>query len=383
MSKAKFTADELVTEFPDASPKQIRSAIKYQEKFSLTLENLKCLNPDCNRMRKWSHSDTKFRYCCAPACTKIMQSVINHNAGKKAQQTYFENTGFESTMHNPEAVARHKQTSLRNNGVENIFFKKEYIDQKRLEKYGYSYPMQSPEIKNKIKQTCLEKYGFENPAQQHLLNYEFWNDRDFWIKEFITKNNTFNLYKAMTFFGCRQPAAHNQLKILNIDYTKFGGTSIVEQDIADYIKTEFNLEIVQNVRNIISPLELDIYIPALKLAIEYNGAYWHSYHPEIGTCNKQLDFNLMRSRHQQKSLACLNKGIRLLHIYEDEANYSKIEEFINWEYNTSCNEFDLDSGCYPINLKPEEFEILEPESQMVLNDRTLWNAGKLKLRNQL
>jgi hypothetical protein len=186
----------------------------------------------------------------------------------------------------------------------------------------------------------------------------------------------------MKYFNCKQASAHKQLKLLNIDYIKLGGISLIEQDLADYIKTEFNLEIVQNVRNIISPLELDIYIPALKLAIEYNGAYWHSYHPEIGTCEKQLDFKLMRSRHQQKSLACLNKGIRLLHIYEDNVKYSKIEEFINWEYEAYeyGTEFDLDAGCYPINLKPEEFEILEPESQIVLSDRTLWNAGKIKMK---
>lgn len=52
--------------------------------------------------------------------------------------------------------------------------------------------------------------------------------------------------------------------------------------------------------------ELDFYIPEKKLAIEVDGSYWHS--------QKLKD----PKYHQNKSLECLNAGVRLTHIFEYE-----------------------------------------------------------------
>lgn len=52
--------------------------------------------------------------------------------------------------------------------------------------------------------------------------------------------------------------------------------------------------------------ELDFYIPEKQLAIEFNGSYWHS---QILKDPKY---------HQNKSLECLNAGVRLIHIFEYE-----------------------------------------------------------------
>lgn len=52
--------------------------------------------------------------------------------------------------------------------------------------------------------------------------------------------------------------------------------------------------------------ELDFYIPQKKLAIEVDGSYWHS--------QKLKD----PKYHQNKSLECLNAGVRLIHIFEYE-----------------------------------------------------------------
>ena len=60
-------------------------------------------------------------------------------------------------------------------------------------------------------------------------------------------------------------------------------------------------------RDIIYPLELDIVIPSKKIAIEFNGNYWHS--EEAGK-NKIY--------HLNKTNKCLERGYRLIHIFEDE-----------------------------------------------------------------
>jgi len=61
-------------------------------------------------------------------------------------------------------------------------------------------------------------------------------------------------------------------------------------------------------RNIITPYELDFYIPTKKLAIEFNGWFWHSYNHKES--KKQI------FKHQNKTITCENLGIRLVHINE-------------------------------------------------------------------
>lgn len=68
-----------------------------------------------------------------------------------------------------------------------------------------------------------------------------------------------------------------------------------------------NIKLINNSRKIIPPLELDIFIPKHKLAIEVNGMYWH------GSLNGKN-----RNYHLNKTKKCHNKQIRLLHILEEE-----------------------------------------------------------------
>ena len=89
------------------------------------------------------------------------------------------------------------------------------------------------------------------------------------------------------------------------------GTTIIskpEIEVADFVKS-LNLEILTSKRDIINPLELDIYIPKLNMAIEFNGNYWH-YNHSNPNCKP-------KGYHAQKSNLCREKGIKLLHIRED------------------------------------------------------------------
>jgi hypothetical protein len=74
----------------------------------------------------------------------------------------------------------------------------------------------------------------------------------------------------------------------------------------DYISSIYQGTILHSCRDIIPPKELDIYIPEKKIAIEFNGTYWHS------TIYKDKYY------HQQKTLDCAKKNIRLIHIFEYE-----------------------------------------------------------------
>jgi len=84
--------------------------------------------------------------------------------------------------------------------------------------------------------------------------------------------------------------------------------------------------VVRNSRKIISPLELDIYIPSAKLAIEYCGAYWHSDKMIMAKFSKgkYADLSLSarrklaRNYHYNKFKQCEDQGIRLITLFEDE-----------------------------------------------------------------
>lgn len=83
-------------------------------------------------------------------------------------------------------------------------------------------------------------------------------------------------------------------------------SSSAEKELQQFLD-KLQITYITNSRNIISPKELDIYIPEHKLAIEYCGLYWHSE-----TRGKDSRY------HQSKLIACEKRGIRLLTIFEDE-----------------------------------------------------------------
>lgn len=77
-------------------------------------------------------------------------------------------------------------------------------------------------------------------------------------------------------------------------------------ELQEYIKSIYKGEIIINTKKIITPYELDIYIPDKQLALEFNGNYYHT--------TEKLD----KKAHYNKSIMCEKLGIRLIHIFEYE-----------------------------------------------------------------
>ena len=81
-----------------------------------------------------------------------------------------------------------------------------------------------------------------------------------------------------------------------------------ELELYNFIKSIYKGIILQRKRNIIKPLELDIYLPEHNLAFEYNGIYWHS----------EISSNTDKNYHLDKTEMCEKQNIQLIHIFEDE-----------------------------------------------------------------
>lgn len=63
---------------------------------------------------------------------------------------------------------------------------------------------------------------------------------------------------------------------------------------------------VENSRSVVIGHEIDLYYPKERIGIEFNGNYWHN------------EFLKDSKYHQLKSIDCLRKDIRLIHIFEYE-----------------------------------------------------------------
>jgi len=83
---------------------------------------------------------------------------------------------------------------------------------------------------------------------------------------------------------------------------KISGQEIVLKNfISKYVD-----EIKCNDKIQITPYEIDIFIPKLKIGFEYNGIYWHS------------DTYKDKNYHQIKTNLCEKNNIQLIHIWEDD-----------------------------------------------------------------
>ena len=120
-------------------------------------------------------------------------------------------------------------------------------------------------------------------------------------------------------------------------------TSKYEDEIADYISTFYFGELIRNSRNIISPLELDLYYPEKKIAVEFNGDYWHN------------ESRVTSDYHYNKFKKCFDSGIILVSIFEHEwlPNKDSIKDYLIDLFNGIDNKLsfvsnDVMNNNYPL-----------------------------------
>ena len=276
---------------------------------------------------------------------------------EKTKKTNLERYGVENVSQIQEVKEKKKETCLKNFGVDFPFQSEKIREKSRLtnlEKYGFEYPIQSDEVQEKSRLTSLEKYGFEYPNQSQEVqeksrltslrkygfehscqNEELKNIISTAIKENYQNGELQdklvlnNLELLDTYDGQRKPSFKFTTSyqryavkckkcgeefdtIIRSDFIKKCPAcfpsfySIPEDELVDFISS-LGVEFIRNDRTIISPLELDIVIPEKKLAIEFNGLYWHSF-----KSGKDKNY------HLNKTIQCASVGYSLIHIFEDE-----------------------------------------------------------------
>jgi len=82
--------------------------------------------------------------------------------------------------------------------------------------------------------------------------------------------------------------------------------NVKESKLLEFIQKNIDTVIKTSDRKVLKGMELDIYLPELKLGFEFNGLYWHS---EIFKDKKY---------HLNKTEICNTQGVELFHIWEDD-----------------------------------------------------------------
>ena len=231
----------------------------------------------------------------------------------KIHETNLKKYGVVNPFQSEEIKKKIKNSNLKKYGVEHNSHCKDVVEKRKktsLKKYGVSNPNKSELIKNKTKVTRLNNYINDLALKLNIsyndIETELYGDvliKNYCKKHldgfFITKMNIINRFE-------RQGIKNFCTKCNPISEQ----SSIKEKEVTEFIKT-LNVKFEENNRAILNGKELDIYLPKHKLAIEFDGLYWHSelYNPN--------------NYHLNKTVECEKHGISLIHIFEDEWIYKK------------------------------------------------------------
>lgn len=233
-----------------------------------------------------------------------------------------------------------RDTCMKKYGVDNIFKSKEFQDkikEKLINEYGVDNVFKSKEFQDKIKKTNLEKYGVINPMQNKEIRnkaLETYNQNKVnFLNERFKKIDLSYLTIKNDYFYLRCDKGHTFKIHKNIFYNRKTHKTIIctkcnpvnknvsglEIELLHFIQKNYPKEIITNSRKIISPLELDIYLPDLNLAFEFNGLYWHSI-------EQIQDINY----HRKKADLANENEIFLINIWEDDwlLNKEKVKQNI-------------------------------------------------------
>lgn len=283
----------------------------------------------------------------------------NYCNREKFRQTCMERFGGSSPASSKAVVDKARRTCMERYGVESPMQLGSIREKARntcLERYGVGNPSQVESVREKVRETCRSRWGVESPVEAQVVRdraretcrERYGSDTYLGSREYHESNGQRLLHRRfLRYSSCSEvvPAfSESELEPLDSGRaypwrclrcgSEFGavpvpswpgylrgigavrcpvchpldsGFSAGEKELAGFIRSIYGGAVVENDRTVVSPRELDIWLPDRALAFEYDGVYWH------GESN-QPD----RNYHLDKTRLCEGKGIHLVHIWDCE-----------------------------------------------------------------
>ena len=232
----------------------------------------------------------------------------------KVKSTCLDKYGVDNFAKTERYITKSKKTYTIKYGVDNYTKTEEYKSKSKntcIKKYGVDSYTKTDEFKISFRKTILEKYGVEylkhiEDRDKHIIA----NDTNY-ISYIGGKQHIFKCDKSHNFeintdnyFG----RLKNNIPLCTICNPIGESKSIKEKNLLEFISKNYNNEVISGYRD---GLEIDIYLPELKLGFEFNGLYWHSER------FKDKNYHLDKTNHFR------DKDIRIIHIWEDDWNFKK------------------------------------------------------------
>jgi hypothetical protein len=227
---------------------------------------------------------------------------------KKGEETNLERYGVAHTMFIAQAVFKKQNNDLNPFQVDGVKLK---IKETNLENLGVEYPLQSLKILTKMQDNLYEKYKRHNVMQIHIPDDVF---------NILTDPEKFKVLVLGKTLNEIKDILHIDIKTIGTYAKKYGflddmiihQKSQIEIEIAKFLD-ENNIQYKKNNHSLLKNLELDFLIEEHGFALEYNSFYYHS----------EINGNKDKWYHWNKTALCSEKGIQLVHIFEDQWNNKK------------------------------------------------------------
>lgn len=295
----------------------------------------------CNKPTKFTRG-MGYSITCSRTCSDERKRTQEHK--NRMKQINIKKYGVEWYTQTQEYKEKAAETNIKKYGVDHYSKTEEFkttLRETSLRLWGVESYTKTDGFYNKfingMKRTCLEKYGVENYTQSQ----EFYAKRNKFIEEqfkIILKEKTGDKYEYVRnlknrkheikcntcggIFELSSSLLHQRININDVVCTicnpLIKGYSKGESELCDFVDSLLGYEIQRRTKKIIhshtnkkQPLELDGYDPKTNMAFEYNGLYWHS------------SDNVPDDYHKIKTELCESKGIRLIHIFEDDWLYKQ------------------------------------------------------------
>jgi len=268
----------------------------------------------CNNHVKFSRQRKEFSDYCSNKCIGKDPDVI-----ERKNQTSIDNNGYVANFSSKQHKGKTKLTCLEKHGDEN-YNNPDKNKETCLEKYGKESFTQTDQYNKQVKETCLERYDNEHwmktDEYREMFSVDNWRysgwreKKDEITQDYIENKMSISevgekyciskshIYKIIRYFGLPTNLPQNKTEKAQCY------VSLAENEVADYIATIYSGTIERSKRNLIWPQEVDIFLPDLNIAIEYNGTYWHS------------DLFKGRTYHKNKKQKLRDIGVNLISIYE-------------------------------------------------------------------
>lgn len=341
----------------------------------------KCNNPNCNNSPQFFSFSRGYLRTCCPTCAQHDPQTVD-----KIKSTNIKKYGTEYGLSSKEIIKKKNQTVKEKYGVDNVSQLKDVSDKKKqtcLKNYGKRWFLERGDLLKKI---IFDKYGVDNVLQLEEIKNKVSKTRLCDFYDYMCSSEKFSniipLFSKNEYKGVG--IEHKFLcKLCNNDfmgkvedgniprcitcYPKIGN-SLFQKNILNYIKSICSENIIENDKNILSKLELDIYIPSTKIAIECNGLYWHG----------EFQGKKYKQYHLQKTEACEKQGIHLVHIFEDEwVNHTNL---VKNKLRHILNKTTVDEKIYARNCNISIIPIVDKksflnENHIQGNDASFLNLG--------